>query len=91
MVNVAPTAIDHLAESVSQITNSVKDGVPIIGNAAICADSLCITDRAGINFYCSSNPVSKAFFGANFLCGLMGAGASGTALVTSFAGIPMAG
>lgn len=86
-MGLAPTAMDHAAESISQIT----DGVPVFGNAAICVDSLCTTGRAGINFYCSPNPVSKVFFGASFLCGVMGAGASSTALVTSFAGIPVAG
>lgn len=69
----------------------ISKNVPIIGNVAICADSLCTKGRAGINFYCSPNPVAKAFFGASCLCGVIGAASSGTALVTSFAGIPMAG
>ena len=86
-MDTAPSIMDHFAESASSIT----DGVPVFGNAAICVDSLCTTGRAGINFYCSPNPVSKVFFGASFLCGIMGAGSSGTALVTSFAGIPIAG
>lgn len=54
-------------------------------------DSLCTTGRGGINFYCSPNPLSKVFFGASCICGIMGAGASGTALITSFVGIPVAG
>ena len=87
MINLAPTAIDHLADSASTIT----DGVPVFGNAAICVDSLCTTGRAGINFCCSPNPVSKVFFGASCLCGVMGAASSGTALATSFAGIPLTG
>ena len=86
-MGLAPTAMDHFAESASTIT----DGVPVLGNAAICVDSLCTTGRAGINFYCSPNPVSKVFFGASCLCGVMGAASSGTALATSFAGIPMTG
>ena len=86
-MGLAPTAIDHFAESASTIT----DGVPVLGNAAICVDSFCTTGRAGINFYCSPNPVSKVFFGASCLCGVMGAASSGTALVTSFAGIPVTG
>lgn len=69
----------------------MTDGVPVLGNAAVCVDSLCTTGRAGINFYCSPNPLSKVFFGASCMCGVMGAASSGTALVTSFAGIPMAG
>ena len=83
----APSAMDHFAESASSLT----DGVPVLGNAAVCVDSLCTTGRAGINFYCSPNPLSKVFFGASCVCGTMGAVSSGTALVTSFAGIPMAG
>lgn len=86
-MGLAPTAMDHFAESASTIT----DSVPVLGNAAICVDSLCTTGRAGINFYCSPNPLSKVFFGASCVCGIMGAGASGTALVTSFVGIPVAG
>lgn len=86
-MGLAPTAMDHLAESASSLT----DGVPVLGNAAVCVDSLCTTGRAGINFYCSPNPVSKVLFGASCLCGVMGAASSGTALVTSFAGIPVAG
>ena len=86
-MGLAPTAMDHLAESASSLT----DGVPVLGNSAVCVDSLCTTGRAGINFYCSPNPLSKVFFGASCVCGVMGAASSGTALVTSFAGIPMAG
>lgn len=86
-MDLAPTAVDNFAESASTLT----DGVPVLGNAAICVDSLFTTGRAGINFYCSPNPVSKVFFGASCMCGLMGATSSGTALVTSFAGIPITG
>ena len=86
-MGLAPTAMDHFAESASSLT----DGVPVLGNSAVCVDSLCTTGRAGINFYCSPNPLSKVFFGASCVCGVMGAASSGTALVTSFAGIPMAG
>lgn len=86
-MGLAPTAMDHFAESASRIT----DGVPVLGNAAICVDSLCTTGRAGINFYCSPNPVSKVFFGASCVCGVMGAASSGTALVTSFVGVPITG
>lgn len=86
-MGLALSAMDHFAESASSLT----DGVPVLGNAAVCVDSLCTTGRAGINFYCSPNPLSKVFFGASCVCGVMGAASSGTALVTSFAGIPMAG
>lgn len=91
MINLAPSAFDALAGSATEITSGVSKNVPIIGNAAICADSTCTAGRAGINFYCSPNPVAKAFFGASCLCGAIGALSSGTALVTSFAGIPVAG
>jgi hypothetical protein len=84
---LAPTAVDHFAESVSTLT----DGISVLGNAAICVYSLCTTDRAGINFDCSPNPVSKVFFGTSCLCGIVSAALSGTALATSFAGISVAG
>ena len=91
MINLALSAVDAAKASTTEITSGISKNVPIIGNAAICADSLCTTGRAGINFYCSPNPVSKVFFGASCMCGLMGAASSGTALVTSFAGIPITG
>nr|YP_010133684.1 hypothetical protein KYU99_pgp069 [Nitzschia supralitorea]QWM93174.1 hypothetical protein [Nitzschia supralitorea] len=91
MVNLLPTAVDILADSATGITTGITKNVPVIGNAAICTDSLCTAGRAGVNFYCSPNPVAKVFFGASCVCGVMGAASSGTALVTSFAGIPMAG
>lgn len=89
MINLDPSAVDALAESATEITSGISKNVPIIGNAAICADSLCTTGRAGINFYYSPNPVAKVFFGTSCLCGVMGAESSGTALVTSVAGIPI--
>jgi hypothetical protein len=91
MVNLLPTAVDVLADSATDITTGITKNVPIIGNAAICTDSLCTAGRAGVNFYCSPNPVAKVFFGASCVCGVMGAVSSGTSLVSSFAGIPMAG
>ena len=91
MINLAPSAVDALAESVTEITSGISKNVPIVGNAAICADSLCTTGRAGINFYCSPNPIAKVFFGASCVCGVVGAASSATALVTSVAGIPVAG
>ena len=91
MINLAPSAVDALAESVTEITLGISKNVPIVGNAAICADSLCTTGRAGLNFYYSSNPIAKVFFGTSCVCGVIGAASSGTALVTSFAGIPVAG
>ena len=91
MINLAPSAVDALAESATEITSGISKNVPIVGNAAICSDSLCTTGRAGINFYCSPNPVAKVFFGASCVCGVVGAASSATALVTSVAGIPVAG
>lgn len=91
MINIAPSSMDLFADSATEITTGISTNVPIIGNAAICVDSLCTTGRAGINFYCSPNPVSKVFFGASCVCGVIGATASGTSLATSVAGIPVAG
>lgn len=87
MANLLPATVDVLAKSTTEITSSI----PIVGNAAICADSVCTTGRAGINFYCASNPIAKVFFDASCLCGVMGAVSSGTALATSFTGIPVVG
>ena len=98
MVNFAPTAVDKLAgtatdaiTSASGVASEVVEAVPVFGNAAICVDSLCTTGRASVNFYCSPNPISRAFFGASCLCGLMGAASSGTAVATSLIGIPLTG
>ena len=91
MINLAPSALDTLAESVTDITSGISKNVPVVGNVAICSDSLCTTGRAGLNFYYSANPIAKVFFGASCVCGVIGAASSGTALVTSFAGIPLAG
>ena len=97
-LNIDPSAVDAFAESATvfvgsatEITSGISKNVPIIGNAAICADSLCTTGRAAVNLYCSPNPVSKVFFGASCACGVVGAASSATALVSSFAGIPVAG
>lgn len=65
MTNLASTNVDALAESATELTSGISKNVPIVGNAAICADSLCITGRASINFYCSPSPVAKAFFAAS--------------------------
>ena len=91
MINLAPSAVDAFAESATEITSGISKNVPVIGNAAICADSVCTAGRAGINFYCSPNPIARVFFCTSCLCGLMGATSSGIALTTSFAGIPAAG
>jgi hypothetical protein len=89
--NFYPTAMDAFAESATEITSGVSQTVPHIGNAVLCTDSICTAGRAAINFYCSPNTLSKVFFGASFLCGTVGAVSSGTALLTDFAGLPVAG
>lgn len=43
-LNLAPTAIDSLAESVIQVTHEFSENVPVIGNVNICADSICTTN-----------------------------------------------
>jgi hypothetical protein len=83
---LAPTAFDALTESMTEITNSV----PILGNSFLCVDSSCTAGRACFNFCCSPSPLSKIFFGASVVCGAAGALSSGTALFTSFAGVPAA-
>ena len=91
MVNLLPTATDALAESATELTNGLSHNIPIIGNAALCTDSLCTTGRAGLTFYCSPNPVSKVFFATSCICGLIGAGSSGVALLSPVTGIPVLG
>lgn len=91
MVNLAPTSFDVFLESATVISKGISKNVPIIGNAGICVDSLCTVGRAGINFCVSPNPISKAFFGASCVCGVIGAAASATALITPLGGIPVAG
>ena len=91
MINLLPTAADALAESATELTNGLSRNIPIIGNAALCTDSLCTTGRAGLNFYCSPNPVSKVFFATSCVCGLIGAGSSGVALLSPVTGIPVLG
>jgi hypothetical protein len=80
--------MESTTRAADRITN-VIDNVPVVGNAALFADSTCTTCRAAFNFYCSPNPLSKVFFGASCVFGVAGAVSSGTALATSFAGIPL--
>lgn len=91
MIDWASTSMDLFADSATEITTGISTNVPIIGNAALCMDSVCTTSRAGVNFYCSPNPLAKTFFAVSCLCGVIGATASGTSLVTPVAGIPVAG
>ena len=84
-MGLAPSPMNHFVDSASRLI----DGVPVFGNTSICVDSLCTRCRSSINFYCSPNPVSKLFFGASCLCGMMGAVPLDTALVTSFVGRPI--
>lgn len=70
MGNLLPTAVDALAEWATGITKNV----PVIGNLAICTDSLCTSGCVGINFYCSPKPISKIFFRASCcVFGVLGA------------------
>jgi hypothetical protein len=87
MINFAPTAVEGLVTSLTVVT----DQLPGLGNSFLCVDSSCTVGRACINFCACPKPVSKVFFGASAICGTAGAIASGAALVTSFAGIPVAG
>ena len=57
--------MDHFAESASTL---------VLGNAAICVDSLCTTGRAGINFYCSPNPVVQRHQAVTGWLGSLGSG-----------------
>ena len=86
--------MDFISASTTELiesTTRITDNVPVVGNGVILADSLYTTGRAAINFYCSPNPLSKVCFGTSCLFGVAGAASSGTALVTSFLGIPVTG
>jgi hypothetical protein len=82
---LTPAAV--LMETVTKVVSNA----PVLGNGAICADSLCTTGRAAVNFYCSPNPISRVFFGASCVLGVAGAVSSGTALATSALGVPAIG
>lgn len=79
------SAMNDVAELILQIKNSVR----ILINTAICVVNLYTTDRTGSNFCYSPNPVSKIFFSASCPCGVLDTEASGTAMVTSFADVPV--
>lgn len=87
MVNLPPLAVDHLAE----FTDLIIANSPVVGNVAICSDSLCTTGKAGINFYYLPNPLERTCFATSCVFGLLGATTSGTALATSACGIQITG
>lgn len=91
MINLAPTTYETLAEQVTSGVEGLNRNIPIIGNAAICADNVCTAGRAGVNLYWCPNPVSKVFFGASLVCGVLGAATSGSAFISEAAGIPALG
>lgn len=53
--------------------------------ALLMSDSACTAGRCAVNYCCSPNPVSKVCFGAGCL---LGAASSGTAVATTYMGIP---
>jgi len=54
----------------------------VVGNSALCADSIYTSGRAGINFYYCPNPLARVFFAASFVCGTLGVVSSATTLLT---------
>lgn len=86
-LDLAPTPLTTLIGSATAITEEV----PVVGNVTICIDSLYTSGRAGVNFCCSPNKISQAFFLTSFALGIMGATSSDVTLVTSATGIPLAG
>ena len=93
-ITLAPTKMDEFAESatyLSKSTSRLTDALPVVGNAAICIDSVTTTGRAAINFCSSPNTVARVFFGTSCLCGVLGAASSGTALATLYLGVPVGG
>lgn len=95
MVYLDPAAFDKLVETASDSISTVTDSISTVtgtghsvGNAALCADSLCTSGRAAINFYATTSPLARTFFGASVVFGVMGAASSATALATSYSGLP---
>ena len=91
-ITLAPTKMDEFAESATYLaksTSRLTDALPVVGNAIISVDSLTTTGRAAINFCSSSNTVARVFFGTSWLCGVLGAALYGTALATSYLGVPV--
>lgn len=84
MVSLAPTAMDAFAEAATSAIESATG----LANVGVCVDSACTTGRAAVNFFYSSNPVSKTFFGTSIICGVTGTVVSGASLVGKGLGIP---
>jgi hypothetical protein len=94
IMDLFPTPTTLLIESTTRLTDTVTNAVntvPVVSNVAILSDSTFTACRAAVNFYCSPNPISKVCFAASCLFGVAGAASSGTALVTSFMGVPLTG
>ena len=65
--------------------------ISAVANSAIMTDSALTARRAALHFCSAKNPVAKFCFGASCLLGLTGSICSGSAVITSFIGIPIAG
>ena len=95
MIDLAPTPATLFMESATRLTDKIAqlaDQLPglgsTLGNTAIFADSTSTTCRAAINCCAAPNIVAKSFFAASFACGLVGAASSGSAIASSFIGLP---
>nr|YP_009686101.1 hypothetical protein [Halamphora americana]QDR24928.1 hypothetical protein [Halamphora americana] len=85
--DIPPTPFNNLMDT----TNGILSQVPTLANSALLVDSTCTTGRAAMNFCCANNIVSRTCFVTSCICGTVGVVASGTAIATSFFGIPAAG
>ena len=85
--DMTPTPFNNLMNT----ANEVLSEVPTVSNSIILADSLCTTGRAAMNFCCANNFVARTCFAASCLCGTAGTLTSGTALLGSTFGMPIAG
>lgn len=59
MINLAPIDLDSFAESVIEVTLCISKNIPAVGNAIMCIDGVVTNSRAGVNFCCFSNLVTK--------------------------------
>ena len=85
--DIAPTPFNKLMTT----ANGVLSQVPTLANSALLVDSVSTTGRAGMNFCYANNIVARTCFATSCICGTVGAVSSGTAIASSFFGIPAAG
>lgn len=85
--DLATTPVNRLASVGADLLSQV----PALANSALLVDSVSTTGRAGMNFCYANNIVARTCFATSCICGTVGAISFGTAIASSFFGIPAAG